>query len=169
MAQSVDLAEALAEQLNTIPFKWPNPDPNQPGFPAAHLVTNYATAKAAVIPTIQRKDSRDLRIIVSPPPDTRKESAGKDRCRRRWQYGLNLAVVQRIDESDTDFEQPMTLAHIKSLIGFTEAIGHFIDANRVITSMRASLTSLDQISYDNNELRDHHLFLSTTIPVYTIS
>ena len=169
MAQSVDLAEALAEQLNTVPFLWPNPDPETPDNPAAHLVTDYSTAKAAVIPTISRKDSKNLRIVVSPPADTRRPSDGKDRCGRRWQYGLNVAVVQRIDESDADFQQPMTLAHIKSLMGFTEAIADFIDANRVIESARASLTSINQISYDNEELRSHHLFLSTTIPIYTVS
>ena len=168
MSRSVDLAKELVNQFNTVNFLWPSPDPTIPLNPIPHLVTDYAETKACVIPQIKRTESEPLRILVAPPADSRRES-NRDRCGRQWKYALNVAVVQRIDKKDADLVQPMTLARIDALMGFAEAIADFIDANRQLPAMRATCTELTQLIYSETELRDHHLFISTTAPVYTIN
>ena len=167
MSKSVDLAEAVAAHLNSLPWEWPHPDPDGVTNAAPHLITEYATAKTVVLPNVSRTVSDELRILVSPPMDTR-QLYTNDRCGRRWNYGVNIAVTQRVDASDTDFEQPMTLRHLRALMSLNEAILDFLDANRTVTSplFTGSLKEIDQIAYDDNVLRNEHIYLGNTQPIY---
>lgn len=173
MIDAVDVAAALAVQLNITPHVWPHPDPTESDNEAPHLVTDYTTAKEYVIPQISRKALKDFRLFVSPPPETRQE-AGNDRCGREWGYMVECLVGKTITENDNvDEFQPMQLARIKKLMRFTDAVANFIDENRSLPNIGSDtktgvLTEVTQISYDRDLLTSSGVFSGVVQATYRV-
>ena len=168
---AVQVAKAVANELNTVPFAWPNPTFNGVDNTANHLMTTYVEAAAKVAPLVRRTEIGELKVFTAPPQDTRSEADGRDRCDRRHQYSINVLVIKRLDEEDADEIQPAHLDEISSLMGFNEAVLDFWDNNRSIQfgERGATLVRVSQIAYDEEMLKQSNVYMGMTTIVLRVN
>lgn len=93
-------------------------------------------SKVAIAPKIEREADAALRVFVEPAGRVINPDIQGDRCPPKWANVVRIIIARRLDEWDTDDEQPATLDSADACIENAEFIAEHLTDNRDIGGAR---------------------------------
>ena len=166
-SRSVALAKEVVDLLSSTPYVWPwldtftqpNPAPGSPW-----LLPDEATVKTVIVPQVKRVEVGKLHVLVAPSAERQVSEDFKDRCGRKWLYPIDVGLVQRFSQEDSDEIQPGTLNELDLLFEMSETMATFFDERRVFSG--ASLTEMQHTLYSRQDIKEDRVFLSSLVLTY---